>query len=125
MTKREKLIDLLQEMDDTTLVFLYNDYCQQTNNPDDEIFYIDMFDEMMQGLDPWDIACKVQYGDFNPSFEYFKFNGYGNIQSICKWELDRLIDISDIVDYILENNFSFENNDILYILDDIEEEPAQ
>ena len=122
MTKREKLIDLLQEMDDTTLVFLYNDYCQVVNHFDDEIYYIDMFDEIFNGQDPFDIATKIHYGDFNPAYEYFKFNGYGNIESICKWELDRFIDIPEIVDYILDNDYSFENNDVLYILDDIEEE---
>ena len=120
MTKREKLIDLLEEMGDIDLIMLHNDYCQQCNYYDDEIFTIDMFDDIFNDVDPFDVALKIYYGDFNPSYEYFKFNGYGNIQSICKWELDRFIDIDDIVNYILDNNFSFENNDILYILDDIE-----
>ena len=122
MTKREKLIDLLQEMNDFAIVLLHNEYCQLTNNYDDEIFTIDMFDELLQGFDPWEIACKIQFGDFNPSYEYFKFNGYGNIKSICKYEIDRYIDTGDIVDYIIENNYSFENNDILYVLDDIKED---
>lgn len=122
MTKREKLIDLLQEMSDFGIVLLHNEYCQLTNNFDDEIFTVDMFDEILQGFDPWEIACKIQFGDFNPSYEYFKFNGYGNIKSICKWEIDRFVDITDIVDYIIDNNYSFENNDIFYILDDIEED---
>lgn len=122
MTKREKLIDLLQEMGDIALIMLHNEYIQKTNNYDDEIFTIDMFDEIFNGYDPFDIATKIHYGDFNPAYEYFKFNGYGNIQSICKWEIDRFVDITDIADYIIDNNCDFDNNDILYILDDIEEE---
>lgn len=122
MTKREKLIDLLQEINYPELVLLHNDYCYAINNPDDEIFEIGLFDEIFNGCDPFDIATKIYYGDFHPGYEYFKFNGYGNIQSICKWELDKYIDILEIVDYILEKNFDFDNNDILYILDDIEED---
>lgn len=125
MTKKEKLIDLLQEMSDSELTYLHNEYCYNTNNYDDEIFTIDMWDDIFTNMDTFDIACKVFYGDFNPSYEYFKFNGYGNIQSICKWEIDRFVDINDIVDYIIDNNYSFENNDISYILDDIEEAPQQ
>jgi hypothetical protein len=125
MTKREKLIDLLQEMEYNEMVALHNEYCQMVNKFDDEIFDVDMFDELLQGLDPFEIACKVHYGDFNGGYEYFKFNAYGNIQSICKWEIDRFVDINEIADYILDENYSFENNDILYILDDVEGDSEQ
>lgn len=120
MTKKEKLIDLLKAMDDSELVYLHNDYCQNVNRFDDEIFSIDMFDEIMQGLDPFTLACRVAYGDFNGGYEYFKFNGYGNIQSICKWDVDRYVDIDEIIEYIIDNNFDFDNNDILYILDNVD-----
>lgn len=125
MTKREKLINLLQEMNDCGIVMLHNEYCYKVNNFDDEIFTIDMFDEILQGSEPWDIATKVFFGDFNPSYEYFKFNAYGNIKSLCKWELYQVIDISEIVDYIIKNNCYFDNDEILYILDDIEEDSEQ
>lgn len=122
MTKKERLIDLLQEMNHSELVLLHNDYCAAIDDFDNQIYDIDQLDEICQGQDAHWVACRVFFGDFNPSFEYFKFNAYGNIQSICKWGLDRFVDIPEIVDYILEHDFSFENNDVLYILDDIEEE---
>ena len=118
MTKREKLIDLLQEMNYPELVLLYNDYCAAIDDFDNQIYDLDQFDEMLDGLNPFDIATKIHYGDFNPAYEYFTFNGYGNIQSICKWEIDRFVDINDIVDYILKKNFDFDSNDILYILEE-------
>lgn len=120
MTKEQKIIDLLQNMDDSELVCIYNEYCQKVNAFDNEIYSIDMFDELMQGLDPYTLACRVAYGDFNGGYEYFKFNGYGNIQSICKWDVDRHVDINEIASYIIDNDDGFDNNDILYILDDIE-----
>ena len=122
MTKREQLSKLLNEMCEPDLVYLYNEYCQETNNYDDEIYPIDMFDEINRELDPWEIAAKVFYGDFNPNHDYFKFNGYANFISINKWDLDRFIDVEDIVKYILENDEDFNENDIRYILDEIGEE---
>lgn len=118
MTKEQRMIELLQEFDNDTLVILHNEYCQKINNFDDEIYTIDMFDEIMQGLDPFTLACRVAYGDFNGGYEYFKFNGYGNIQSICKYELYRYIDVVDIARYIIDNDDDFDINDILCILSD-------
>lgn len=122
MTKREKLIDLLQNMNDSDMVGIHNEYCGMVNRCDDNIYDIDLFDEIMQGLDPYTIACRVAYGDFNGGYEYFRFNGYGNIESICKYDVERFIDINEIVDYILENDEDMGYNDILYILDDVEED---
>ncbi len=122
MTKREQLIELFEEMSEPDKVYLYNQYCQEISNYDDEIFPMDMFDEIMQECDPWEIAAKVFYGDFNPNYDYFKFNGYANLISVHKWDLDRFIDIEDIIKYILENDEDFGENDIRYILDEIGED---
>lgn len=105
MTKEQRIINYLQEEIPTfDLIQLHNAYCQATNNYDDEIYDNDMFDEIMNGLEPWNIACKIQFGDFNPFYEFFKFNGYGNIQSIAKYDLDRYIDVVDLANYIVEND---------------------
>ena len=116
MTKEQRLINLLQEMGDSELVYIHNEYCQKVNAYDNEIYPLDMFDEIMNGLDPYTIACRVAYGDFNGGYEYFRFNGYGNIQSICKWDIDRYVDVVDIARYIIDNDDDFDVNDILCIL---------
>lgn len=118
MTKEQRLINLLQEFDNIDLIMLHNEYCQKINNYDDEIYTLDMWDDIFNGVNTFDVALKVFYGDFNPSYEYFKFNGYGNIQSICEYELDRHIDIVDIARYIIDNDDDFDINDILCILSD-------
>lgn len=125
MTKREKIIDLIQEMDTSEQVYLHNEYCYATNNYDDEIFTIDQLDELCSGQDAFWVACRCFYGDFKPSAEYIKFNGYGNFQSIYQFEIPDYIDENEIATYILDNDIDFENSDIRYILDDIEEEPEQ
>lgn len=122
MTKREKLIDFIQEMDYRDVVALHNEYCYKTNCFDDEIFTIDQLDELCNGQDAEWIANRVYFGDYNPSAEYLKFSAYGNFQSIFNHELFDYIDENEIADYILENNDHLYNDDILYILDDIEED---
>ena len=121
MTKLEKIIDLIQEMDTSEQVCLHNEYCYKTNCFDDEIFTIDQLDELCNGQDLYWVACRCFYGDFNPTAEYIKFNGYGNFQSIYQFEIPNYIDENEIANYILDNDVDFENNDIRYILDDIDE----
>jgi hypothetical protein len=122
MTKKEKLIDLLQETNYPELVLLHNDYCYAIDDVDNVIYSVDVFEEVFQGSTPWEIANRVHFGDFNPFYEYFKFDGYGNIKSIPEHGLDSTIEIVEIVDYILSKDFDFDSNDIRYILDDIEED---
>ena len=120
MTKREKIIDLIQEMNKADAVALHNEYCYETNNFDDEIFDIDRLDEICSGQDAYWLACRIFYGDFNPNYDHFKFNGYGNLQSIAPYNVFVYIDETEIADYIIENDNDLYNNDIRYILDEIE-----
>ena len=122
MTKREKIIDLIQEMNKADAVVLHNEYCYATDSFDDEIFEIDRLDEICDGQDAHWMACRIFYGDFNPTADYFKFNGYGNLQSIFTYNIFDYIDECEIADFILEKDNDLCNDDIRFILDDIEEE---
>ena len=117
-TQEQRIVELLKEWENEELITVHNEYCQKVNDCDNEIYSIDMFDELMQGLDPYTIACRVAYGYFNAGYKYFKFNGYGNIQSICKWDIDNYVDIDEIARYIVDNDDYFGINDILCILSD-------
>ena len=119
MTKREQLIDLIQEMNKPDAIALHNEYCYATNNFDNEIFDIDQLEEICQGQDAHWLACRIFYGDFNPNADYFKFNGYGNLQSIYTYNVFDYIYECEIADYILEHDENFYNDDIRSILDDI------
>ena len=121
MTKREKLIDYIQQMNKADAVVLHNNWCYETNNFDNEIFDIERLEEICDGQSAYWMACRIFYGDFNPTYDYFKFNGYGNLQSIASYNVFDYIDECEIADYILENDNDFYNDDIRFILDDIEE----
>lgn len=117
---KEKLKELFEEMSLSDLLSVHREYCQATNCFDDEIFDMDMFDEIMHGQDPWWIACRIFYGDFNPNDDYFTFNAYGNLKSINEYNIKDYIYIDDIIDHIIDNNDALYNDDIQAILDEFE-----
>lgn len=63
------------------LVELHNSFCVESNNPDDEIYPMDDFDEILQGKTPWEVAKMCFFGNFAPGHRYFWFDGYGNIET--------------------------------------------
>ena len=64
--------------------------------------FLDMedLDMYLDGLTPTDIANKIFFGDFNPNDEYFRFNGYENLESFDEWELNK--ELFDNIDEIIE-----------------------
>ena len=64
--------------------------------------FLDMedLDVYLEGLTPTDIANKIFFGDFNPNHEYFRFNGYENLESFDEWELNK--ELFDNIDEIIE-----------------------
>ena len=117
MTKREKLIELIQEMSVADTVSLHNEYCYETNCYDNEIFDADRLDEICEGQSATWIMNRVHFGDYHPQANYIKFNGYGNFQSIFDYEIFEYIYEQDIVDYILEHDTNLNNDDIQEVLD--------
>ena len=70
----------------------------ETGDFDNIIAYsIDKFDEMVSGIEPYDLALKLHFGDFVPHYSLFRFNGYGNIESLCENEYDQ-----EMLDYETE-----------------------
>ena len=68
--------------------------------------FLDMedLDMYLDGLTPTDIANKIFFGDFNPNNEYFKFNGYENLESFDQWKLNKELfeNIEKIIERIID-----------------------
>ena len=133
----EKILEVFKSMDDSEIIRIWNEYCSECNLFDDEIMDADQLEELINcsnegglywvnrffyGSDDYD-----QDGSANPNRDYFRFNGYGNLISFdyiyneYKNEFNH-IDIDDLINYIMENVNSFDNDDIQEIL---EEEPEE
>ena len=116
-----KIIEALDEMTKDELIQVHAQYCDAINNYDDYIYSMWEFNDIMYGQTADWIANRIFYGDFNPNYDYFKFDGYGNLQSICNYELKDYIDIDEIAQYIIDTNNALDNDDIQNILDEQED----
>ena len=113
--KRQKLVDYINGMGIEEEIALHNTYCDAVNCMDDCIYTMDEMEEILDGVDKWELVRMVQFGDFDCTKDFWGFNGYGNLDSYCAWELPIYAD--DIADYILSEEDSLGNDEIQEILD--------
>ena len=120
MEKRKKLVDYINDMGVEEKIALHNTYCDAANCMDDCIYTMDEMEEILDGVDKWELVRMIRFGNFDFMKEFWGFNGYGNLVSYDAWELP--IYASDIADYVLLRNDSLGNDEIQEILDDEEED---
>lgn len=123
--KFELILEVLEGLTDSELLSVHREYLNETNGYDDEIYTLDDLDMIAEGQDAYWLLCRAFYGDFNPTADYFKFNGYGNIQSIFSYELSSYIDMEDIAKYCVDNDKALYNDEIQEILDSEDEETEE
>lgn len=114
-TKRDSMIndiiDYLKENEET-----FNDLIEELDSwngylGDDKYYPMYDINELLQGKNIEDIINMVFYGSVNPNDDYFKFNGYGNL------ETSDYKDYSDYLDTYFINEV-IENYNHLYINDE-------
>ena len=113
--KRQKLVDYINGMGIEEKIALHNTYCDASNCMDNCIYAMDEIEEILDGVDKWELVRMVQFGDFDCTEGFWSFNGYGNLDSYNAWELP--IYASDIAGYILRKEDSLGNDEIKEILD--------
>jgi hypothetical protein len=104
-TTTQKVIDIINDMNEAELVQLNNEYCQAQNYSDNEIFFNDEdFFSTFFEKDVIGAVRAVSYGSYNYSHEYVKFNGYGNLESFSYFNTDELCEsVETIAEYIADN----------------------
>ena len=72
--------------------------------------FIDMneFNEYTRALEPYDLALKIHYGEFNPNEDYFSFDSYENLVSFDEYERVGYLrdNAEEIYERIIENKDS-------------------
>ena len=114
MEKRKKLVDYIDSMGIEEKIELHNSYCDAANCMDDCIYAMDEMEEILDGVDKWELVRMIRFGDFDFMKEFWGFNGYGNLVSYNAWELP--IYAEDIADYVLRKEDSLDNDEIQEIL---------
>lgn len=56
-----------------------------------DIFGMDEFEEVFSDYKPTQLATVIHFGEYNPSDDYFTFDGYGNIKTLNTFEYRELI----------------------------------
>ena len=120
MEKKQKIVEYIDGMGVEEKIALHNTYCDAANCMDDCIYAMDDMDEILDGVDKWELVRMVQFGDFDCTKEFWSFNGYGNLDSYNALELP--IYAEDIADYILSKEDSLGNDEIQEILDEGDED---
>lgn len=123
-SKYERVKAVLDDMSDEDKVYIWNEYCRNINDDISEIYPMDDFDDMAEGMSPSDIARSIFYGGgFNPNDKFVGYTGYGNFVSFSYLDDDNArFYIDDLVDYIVDNDESFGDDDIREALDGDDEE---
>ena len=106
MKRYELIKQYLEEQDNDTLVTIWNEHARECC-PDDEIFPMDDINEILCGQSAEWLLDRMYYGDFKPCEDFFRFNGYGNLESCMYCNVTDWIFISDLAQYIDE-----EENDL-------------
>ena len=115
MEKRQKLVEYINGMGVEEKIALHNMYCDAANCMDDCIYTMDEMEEVLDGVDKWELVRMIRFGDFDFMKEFWGFNGYGNLVSYNAWELP--IYAEDIANYILSEEDGLGNDEIKEILD--------
>ena len=113
--KKQEIVDYINGMGIEEKIALHNTYCDAANYMDDCIYTMDEMEEILDGVDKWELARMVQFGDFDCTEDFWGFNGYGNLISYNAWELP--VYAEDIADYVLLKEDSLGNDEIKEILD--------
>lgn len=113
VTRFDKIKGILEGMDFCELIEVWNSFCDETRN-EAQVFSMKEFDELMERSKPWEIVRSAFFGDFNPTHDYFTFNGYGNLTSFDYFEDKNCpIYIDDIAEYVDRTEYALDNHDIM------------
>lgn len=114
MTKREKIIEALEDMATAELVAVYNEYADEVRC---EKIWDNDIDEILQGSTPMQVYYSLA-SDWAPFDEYVVFDGYGRLESFSPCQILDYVFIEEIAEYIIDNEDALLNSEIQEILDE-------
>lgn len=110
-TKTEQLTEQIENLSESELIQLNNTYCQCCNIGS-EVWINDeeFFETFFSGSSPYEVLQCAHFGDYNLSYDYVKFNGYGNLESFDSFDVDDLCEYPSVIaEYALENESDFDH----------------
>ena len=121
MERIDRIKDALTDMGDSTIAWIWNEYCDKVKYTDDQIFSMGDFDELNYHRAPIDIANDVSRGNFNPNDEWFRYTIWG----IESGDAEDFVDYDALAEYIDEYDEDFGDSDLREALEEEEEEDEE
>ncbi len=112
---KERIEDYLNGLSDSDAVQIWNEYCDETGYIDDRIESFDEYTINELFDSPYEAMRAAFFGDVSFNHDWFKLNGYGNIET---GYADDLADIDTLAEYCVANDEDFGDSDIREILDE-------
>ena len=102
MTREQAIKSYVEQLSGSELADLLYTMNAYDGSFEESIYYdMDLFDEFMANCTPSEIARMIYFGEFNPNDDYFRFDGYGNLESL-DWQAVSAV-AEDLVDDILDH----------------------
>ena len=102
MTKQEKVLQALENLDEFDVLVMWNDYASE-QSPDDYIYTVDDFDFDAVFSSPTAAVDAVLNGDFSSMDKYCSFDGYENLRSFdCLYDAYSPYDVDVLAAYLAE-----------------------
>jgi hypothetical protein len=89
------------------IMVIHNQYCDINSYSDDMIFENDPYIINEIFSDTFKALQCMFHGEYNPNHDFFKFDGYGNLESISDYDILDHIDIKGIVLSIFEDPYNY------------------
>lgn len=108
MTREQAIRNYVENLSKGELVELLQHMNAYDGSFEDCVYYdMDLFDEFMDGYTPMEIATMIRFGEFNPNNDYFRFNAYGNLESMTWYDVEDEAEdlVDDIIDHLV-NSYS-------------------
>ena len=104
--------DTINNMSDSELIDLWNEYCDNNRYYDDRIEYFDesVFNDLMAGKTPYEIYQIIDNSDISFFDDYCRYNGYDELNTFS--DVYDSIDIDDLVEWVIEEEKDICNFDI-------------
>ena len=110
MTREQAIKSYVEHLSGSELAELLQYIHAYDGSFEEAIYYdMDLFDEFMDGYTPSEIARMIHFGEFNPNDDYFRFDGYGNLESLDWQEISA--EAEDLVDDILYHLVNYYSGD--------------
>lgn len=108
----EKVEEIINNMRESDMIEIHNEWCEATGYYDDRIEYYDFIDILCDGMKPSEIIEK--YGDlYNCNTDYLKLTIYGaepaDYTDVC---------VDDIAKYCIDYEESFDCYEIQEVIDE-------